>query len=217
MDIDGDATIGDQTAPLSLSFEDDIIENLDMVFTTHFEARKVPLALFFEYQYVSLNPTIELGPVKAEIDFRDTMIELGADYAFSETATTRWEVIGGFRYTHQDIKIHVDIDLLPGMPGYKEGSQNGGDNWWHSFLGARVEHKFAEQWMVIARGDYGYAGSDNTASNGVVMLDYRFNNWGSTFAGYKVMDYDYDHGSGTNRYAYDATQYGPLMGLNIYW
>jgi hypothetical protein len=37
MDIDGDATIGDQTAPLSLSFEDDIIKNVDMVFTTNLQ------------------------------------------------------------------------------------------------------------------------------------------------------------------------------------
>ena len=55
MDIDGDATIGDQITPLSLSFEDDIIKNVGMIFTTLFEVKKGPVALFFEYQYVSLN------------------------------------------------------------------------------------------------------------------------------------------------------------------
>jgi len=32
------------------------------------------------------------------------------------------------------------------------------------------------------------------------------------------MSYDYDNGrTGFDRYAYDATQQGPLMGLNIHW
>ena len=50
------------------------------------------------------------------------------------------------------------------------------------------------------------------------MFDYRFKDWGSVFAGYKWMDYDYDNGENEfDRYAYDATQQGPLVGLNIYW
>jgi hypothetical protein len=32
------------------------------------------------------------------------------------------------------------------------------------------------------------------------------------------MDYDYDNGkNGLNGYAYDATQQGPLAGINLYW
>ena len=38
--INGDATIGDATAPLDLEFKDDILENLEAVVTLHFEARK---------------------------------------------------------------------------------------------------------------------------------------------------------------------------------
>lgn len=46
---------------------------------------------------------------------------------------------------------------------------------------------------------------------------YRFNDWGSVFAGWKWLDYDYETGSGLNRYAYDARQQGPLAGLSIHW
>ena len=49
------------------------------------------------------------------------------------------------------------------------------------------------------------------------MFDYRFRDWGSVFFGYKYMDFDYEDGSGVNRYAYDATQQGPLAGLAFYW
>ena len=49
------------------------------------------------------------------------------------------------------------------------------------------------------------------------MFDYQFKDWGSAFFGYKLMDYDYESGSGRDRYAYDALEQGPLAGLAYYW
>ena len=50
------------------------------------------------------------------------------------------------------------------------------------------------------------------------MLDYRFTSWGSVFFGYKVLDYDYNNGvSGPERYAYNATQQGPIAGIGFNW
>jgi hypothetical protein len=35
---------------------------------------------------------------------------------------------------------------------------------------------------------------------------------------HRSMDYDYDNGNkDPSRYAYDASQQGPLIGLNIHW
>ena len=39
MSIDGDSAIDGNALPLDLDFTDDIMENLDAVFTFHFEAR----------------------------------------------------------------------------------------------------------------------------------------------------------------------------------
>ena len=112
MGISGDATIGDKTAPLDLEFGD-IWSNLEAVFTLHFEARKDKWTIFSEIQYVKLEPdvTVSMGPVSADanIDFKNTMIELGGAYAFQETQNTRWEILGGIRYTDQDVDVDATL------------------------------------------------------------------------------------------------------------
>jgi len=219
MGLSGDATIGDATAPLDLGF-DDIWDNLGAVFTLHFEARKNKWTIFTEVQYVKLEPevTISMGPVAAvaDIDFKNTMIELGGGYAFRETRNTRWEVIGGVRYTDQDVDVDATLTFPPPV-NEQNITMDGGDNWSHAFVGTRFFGKMSNEWTFIARTDVGYGGSDNKAFNAVAMFDYRFNNWGSAFFGYRYLNYDYDNDKTTDTYAFDAYQAGPLAGLTIHW
>ncbi|MEH6606577.1 MAG: hypothetical protein V7711_13390, partial [Pseudomonadales bacterium] len=138
----------------------------------------------------------------------------GGAYAFSESDSTRWEVIAGGRYTDQE----VNVDITTTLPPEINPSIKGGDDWWHAFLGARVAHSFNEKWSFIGRTDLGYGGSDNKAFNASFMFDYRFRDWGSVFAGYRYLKYDFDNGSsGTDQYGFDAYQQGPLLGFTFYW
>ena len=217
MGISGEATIGDATAPLDLGFSD-IFANLGAVFTLHFEARKDKWTIFSEVQYVKLTPevTVSMGPVSAvaDIDFKNTMIELGGTYAFRETQNTRWELLGGVRYTDQDVDVDATLTFpLNDLPI----SVDGGDNWSQAIVGTRFFGTMSDEWTFIARTDFGYGGSDNTAFNAAVMFDYRFNNWGSAFFGYRYLNYDYDNDKTTDTYAFDAYQSGPLAGLTIHW
>ena len=219
MGISGDATIGDVTAPLDIAFSD-IFSNLEAVFTLHFEARKDKWTIFSEIQYVDLGPevTVSMGPVSAvaDIGFKDTMIELGGTYAFRETQNTRWEVLGGVRYTDQDVDVDVTLTFPP-----PDNEQNivmdGGDNWSHAIVGARFFGTMSNEWTFIARTDIGYGGSDNKAFNATIMFDYQFKNWGSVFVGYRYLKYDFDNDKTEDTYAYDAYQTGPLAGLSIHW
>lgn len=222
MNINGDATIGDATASLDLEFKDDILENLEAVLTVHFEARKGLWTFFTEIQYVDLGPTVgvEMGPinVEADITFKNTMFELGAAYTLNESDSTRWEVIGGGRYTDQDVEVDATLSTpLPPPLDEVDIDMGGGDDWWHAFLGARVSHSFNDKWSFVGRTDLGYGGSDNKAINASFMFDYRFRDWGSAFVGYRYLEYDYDNGSSSDGYAFDAYQQGPLVGLTIHW
>lgn len=222
MSINGDATIDEATAPLDLEFKDDILENMEAVLTLHFEARKGIWTFFTEAQYVDLGPSVDIamGPlnVEADITFKNTMFELGAGYTFSYSDSTRWEVIGGGRYTDQDIDVDATASTsLPPPLDEVDIEMEGGDDWWHAFLGVRVAHAFNDKWSFIGRTDYGYGGSDNTAINASFMFDYRFRDWGSAFAGYRYLEYDYDNDSSSNGYAFDAYQQGPLLGVTLYW
>ncbi len=215
LSVDGDATISGQTAPLDLGFTDEIWDNMEGVFTVHFEARRDDWSFFTELQYIDLQPDIEAqqGPikVKGEVDFDEVVWELGAGWAFYESERTRWELIGGGRYTDEDVEIDLNLSVGPG-----EGKSNrikGGDDWWHGFAGVRVAHAFTERWSFISRADLGYGGSDNSAANFSFMFDYRFRDWGSAFFGGRWLGYDYESSS----YGFDATKAGPVAGITLYW
>jgi hypothetical protein len=211
MSLNGESSIDGNVAAMDLDFKDDLLENMAGVFTLHFEARKQKVVLFAEYQYVSVDPDVEasIGPatVNADIDFAVNSAELGGGYTVHQSGSTRWEVLGGLRWQEHDLDVDVEgPDFLP-------SNIKGGDDWSHGFLGGRVTTEFGENWSFIARGDYGYGGSDNDALHVSLMADYRFKNWGSAFIGYRYMKYDYDGGG----YGYDAEQQGPQLGMVIYW
>ena len=217
--IDADATIGTDTVPLDLSFEDEVLENLDTVYTFHFEARNEELILFAEYQYVKLDPSLSVGPVDADVEFENTAIEVGAGWQFSRLERTSWDMLLGLRYLDQDVDIGGEVGLTepPTGPGTIPANVTGGDDWYHPFLGLRGDYQLNARWRVIGRGDYGYSDGDDNLLNLSLMFDYRFRNWGSAFVGWRYQDIDYDSGGGDDRYAFDGVQQGPLLGLTLYW
>ena len=208
MNLDGTTTIGPVTAPLELGFKDDVFENLAAVFTVHFEAKKNDLALFAEYQYVNLQPSSSIvnGPT-VDVDFTIQAAEFAAGYHVVTWGNTDVEPILGFRYTYQA------LDAAP-----QGGSQliDSTEDWWDVFGGVRLWTHFNEEWTLISRADIGVGGSD-LVWNVSFIVDYQFKKWGSVFGGYRWMDFDYDSGSGPDRYAYDALQRGPLLGISFYW
>jgi predicted porin len=208
--IEGTSQIGPVSAPLDITFKD-ALSNLDATFTVHFEMKRDKLTLFGEYQYVNLGPEAE-GPMGGQLNigFKDTIAEFGAGYWLFGTEKTNWELLGGARYTKQ--KLDVSVEDGPHLLDVSE-------DWWVGFLGGRMSAALSEKWTFVGRVDYGVGSGDtNSIWNLTAMFDYRFRNWGSAFVGYKYMNYDYDNGTrGFERYAYDATQQGPLIGMAIHW
>ena len=207
MNIDGNTQIGRAEAPIDIEF-DDVLENIQAVFTIHFEARKRDLTLFAEYQYVDLQPSFDtpVGPV-AELDQTIQMGELGAAYKIATFGVTDLEVLAGARFTRQDL----DIDLDPGPVILSTD-----ESWVDGFAGVRFYTYLNEKWTLSGRCDIGAGGSD-FVWNIAAMVDYRFRDWGSAFFGYRWLDYDYESGSQADFYSYNALQQGPLAGLAFYW
>jgi hypothetical protein len=208
--IEGTSQIGPKTAPLDITFKN-ALSNLDATFTVHFEMKRDKLSLFTEVQYVNLGPEA-VGPNGAQlnIDFKDTIGELGIAYWVFSTERTDWEILGGTRYTKQ--KLEVALGDGPEL-------LNINNNWWVGFVGGRMAVTLSENWSFFARVDYGLGtGDTNRQFNFNTMFDYRFKPWGSVFVGYKHLNYNYDNGrKGLVHYGYDASQQGPLIGLNFHW
>lgn len=209
--IEGTQQIGPSSSELNLKFKDEILENLAAAFTLHFEASKNDLTLFADYQYSKLDPSVEtnLGPV-IDIDLKDQSVEFGAGYRVATFGINDLHVIGGARYKRQD----MEVTLNPG-PGL--GLFDIRDHWWDGFIGLRIFTHISDNLTFIGRGDVATGGSD-IAWNISALIDYQFKDWGSVFAGYKWLDYDYDNEEeGADRFVFDVTEQGPVAGLAIYF
>lgn len=208
MNVDGTTAIGPISTPLELDFKDDVFENLGAVFTVHFDAKKNDLALFAEYQYVNLEPSSSIpnGPT-VDVDFTIQAAEFGAGYRIVTWGNTDVEPILGLRWTYQDLGAS-----LQGGPQLVDSTED----WWDVFGGVRFWTHFNEKWTLISRGDIGVGDSD-LVWNVSFIVNYQMKKWLSFFGGYRWMDYDYDSGSGPDRYAYNALQQGPLLGVSFSW
>ena len=219
--IEGAAAIGGIEAPLDLDFKDDILDNLDSAFAIHFEAKKGNLTLFGEYNYAKLDPTtvLEQGPIsiQGDVEFTDTMWEAGALWAFSDSGSSTWEVLGAVRYADQDVDVKITRNSGPGLVPLPSRI-TGGDDWWQGVAGLRYTFNVTDRWRWRFRGDYGYGDSDNSSLHALGFLDYRYRDWGSFFVGYRYLETDFDNGSkGIGGYSFDGDQQGPILGLNFYF
>lgn len=218
--IEANASAAGNALPLSLDFQDDILENLDAAFAIHMEARNGDFTFFYEYNFARLDPEVggAAGPIeiRGDVEFEDTMIEGGMAWAFSESDSTRWELLGGLRYAKQDVKVDITKNLEG--PGLLPDKIKAGDSWVHPFGGVRVITQMSDRWSFRARADVGYEDSNNQALQGIAMFDYRFRNWGSAFIGYRYLDMEFDNKSSSrDQYGFDGDQQGPLIGLNFYF
>jgi hypothetical protein len=210
MNINGSSTIGPVTAPLELDFKDDLLDNLDSALMLHFEANKGPLSLFAEYQYSKLKPETGLpNGATINVDYKNILGELGAGYTINGLSSdARFQVIAGARYYKQTL----DAGFASG-PTLVEVDES----WWDVFLGGRVFMPLSDKWSLVLRGD-GATGGSNTTWNASGFIDWRFTDWGSLMLGYRFMNIDYENDKqGRERYAYNADQQGPLLGVNFYW
>ena len=209
----GTARFEPLAVPLNLEFQDDAMNNLEAVFTWHFEIRKSDFALFVEHQYIDLVPTTALATgEQVNVGFKNIMVELASAYTLLKSAGTDWQILGGIRLTKQLLSINE----IP-SPASPVTSFNTDQRWTDVFIGGRVYTGITGNWKFIGRADVGAGGSDRVW-NIVGMLDYTFTNWSSVFFGYRVLDYDYDNGEpGSTRYAFDGRQQGPLVGISFNW
>ena len=202
--IDGDQTVNGNKVDLDVPFSD-IFDNLNSALTFHFEGlHKSRWGFFTDLNYIVL----EMDDGAVDIDFTETIFEVAGFYRFTEGPHTI-DGFGGVRYSSMD----VDLDF----PGPVLDTDQRKD-WVDPYVGARWDWMLAEKWMTKLRGDIGGfgIGSDLTY-NLVGLVDFKPWQQVSLFGGYRVLYQDYSTGSGSSKFAYDATMHGPVLGMNITW
>ena len=138
-----------------------------------------------------------------------------AAWRFLDNDTSTWELYGGLRYLKQDVTVNLSNNL----PGQILPSKvTVGDSWTHPFAGVRYTAQLGADWVFRVKADYGYEGSDNSAIQGLALVDYRFTDLVSGFFGYRYFDLDYTgSGRGLDLYGFEGDQQGPVLGVTFHF
>jgi hypothetical protein len=133
-----------------------------------------------------------------------------ADTSGKHTPSVTVDTYFGGRYTNLDLSLDI-----------KNGDNVDGDKHWvEPLVGVRTRCNLSEHWTINLTGDIGgVAFGSDFAWNALGPLGYRFGLFGednaSAYAGYRALSQDYTDGSGNDKFEWDVTLHGPIVGLAV--
>jgi hypothetical protein len=120
------------------------------------------------------------------------------------------EVGAGGRLNHLAAEVSRECNVFPGSSEEFSGYQS--KTFYDPVLITRLSTNIKEKWLFQFRGDLGGwgVGSDFTwqvqAYGG-----YRFSKLFQLMAGYRILDINYDKGTGSQRFIFDMSEFGPVI------
>jgi hypothetical protein len=206
--IDGNMGIRGQTAVAAIEFSD-VWDNLQGVFTLRFNGLyKKKFGFVFDYNYLDVGTEQVSDMVNTEVEFKSQIVNLAGSYRFIDGPHTL-DGVAGIRYVKMDAGINLrnaGINL------------DGDQDWVDPIVGLRYDYQIADKWAMRLYGDVGGFGvSSDFTWQGFGLID--FQPWKNVafVAGYRAIGTDYETGSGNDKFIFDATVHGPVIGLNISW
>ncbi len=202
--LDGEMTVQGSTADMDLSFGD-ILDELDFMFDFHFEARHANgWGYVIEPMFIKLESEAE-GPMGEDITSKtDIAMVEGLVVNRFGSKERPFDLIWGMRY--MGIDSSLDFPVLP--------SVDGDQDWLDGVVGVRFAPKLSERWLLSLRGDIASGGSDFTWQV-VALAQVKMSRRTQLAFGYRHMDVDYEDGSGSDLFRFDASLSGPIVGVSI--
>jgi hypothetical protein len=199
--IDGTAGVGPAAAEIELSFSD-VFDNLEFGAMGLFRARKGRWAALGDVMFVGLGSATEV----ADVDVDQLILEGVGVYM----VTDRLGLLFGGRY--------VDLQSKIEFRGPLRLSARGGESWLDPLVGLGVESPMSEKWTFYGRVDAGGFGVGSDLSYQLKLnFGYRPSDRFSLRFGYRLLDIDYEDGTGADRFLYDVQTRGPNLGFVLHF
>jgi hypothetical protein len=151
----------------------------------------------------------ELGS-SGDFSFDLIQTELFGAYRFGGfDRPTRLDLLAGLRYNYQDQNLVIRDTPIDKFRGFSEA-------WVDFFAGARFGADLGRRWYVSARADAGAGGAKFTA-NALAGIGFRIISWLDVNLGFRYLFIDYQDGipGSPTFYAYNADQWGALLGFSF--
>ena len=220
--LDADSTLDGATVPLDLSFSD-ILDKFDVFgLSVRAEAWKGKWGFIFDGSYTDIDGDFSIQdppPITGvEVDIEQGALDFAFSYRIVETPKLIFDPIVGARYAY----LKQDITLSGTHPIYGPiGTELGqSERWYEPFIGAQLAYLLSEKWTLLFRGDvggFGIGSASDLTWNLLAGFDFRPWQRASFKLGYRINYLDYETGSGTNKFGFDGTLDGPMLGVTFYF
>ncbi|MDZ7624382.1 MAG: hypothetical protein U5J96_08075 [Ignavibacteriaceae bacterium] len=202
--MEGTVGVANQQEQFEASVSD-LMKNLTFTAGGHFEAKNPKVSLILDVFYVGLKADAEAKTIgantvtpNASMEFDEWIIEGSAGYRINP----EFEVLLATRF------FSLNADLLNGDNTLGSASQS----WPAFYLGARYIKEFDKKWYAAIRGDAGYGGN-GFAWYANAAVGYRFSELFSLALAYRILNMDYDSGTGLDYFMLDGTTGGFGLGF----
>ena len=183
----------------------DVVENLEMAGMAGFAATNGRWVVLGDTFFAGLGATKEGQVAKAEIDSNVLILEADLGYQVGEHV----QIFGGVR------RFDLDNELTL-TTGPVERTGEGGEAWVDPLVGLRWGVAIGERGSFWLRGDVGGFGvGSDLAWNALAAIGYAVGEKRTTTLAlaYRVLDVDYEQGSGADQFLFDMQIGGPVLGV----
>lgn len=222
--IYGEVTLRGLTAKVNASFSD-LYDHTDthVGFLGEGEAWKGDFGGFVNINYFDLEQNnARVGPLTVDVSSKVLVFGFGLAYHVGDwyfggpmgdgagrTRRIRLDASAGGRYTTLDGGLTI-VGLT---------DRNKSQDWVDPVIGGRVVVDLTDRVNAIIQADVGGTSTSNDFTwSATGLLGYRFDFFGleaHALAGYRALAQNYATGSGSQRFRWNTTMRGPILGMNV--
>ncbi len=196
-------TINEQKVDIPFS---DIVDNLDLGFMGHLDARKGKWTVAADAIYLKVRPrdiASSPGPIN-KFELRSWIVTPYAAYNIVDSGRWNLNLLAGARYLY----MKPELTFSPIVPG--PGTASVSDSNWDGIVGMKGNYKLNEKWFMPFHFDVGSGDSDMTWQ-AFAGVGYKYENF-DVVAGYRYLEWEFDNAFvGFN----DFDLSGPMIGAKF--
>lgn len=216
--LNGSAGMFGRSTDVNMPFKE-ILDNLDMSVMGNIEITNGTFGAYIDGQYTKTSQDEDILDHELALDITSTTLAGGVYYRIYERAFEGNTLFGnprrltieptaGLRWT----QLKATLDVGPFSRSRKV-------EWTDPFVGARVFYDINDRWNIFAEADIGGFGAGTKLSaNGQIYLGYRtlvFDVPTIFRVGYRALYQDYRDDDIRDKFKYDVTQHGPVIGFSV--
>ena len=210
--IDGTAQIGPVKVDVDASMSD-VFDALEFGAMLAYRVENGTWSFMGDATYMGLGAhdthgTPAGGEVKGEISVDQATLMA----TFGRRWTDHLEFLFGLAY----LDLSADVKLKSVSGGPLNVAAGADASWIDPTIGLQYSRPLGDQWRVTLRGDVGGFGvGSDLMYQLIASARWQASDAIGVFFGYRLIDFDYEDGSGHDYQHYDLTEQGPMVGMSV--